>query len=39
MNFFDYKDGQDFLNKTGMGHDAAIKFLDAELQKLRSDAD
>lgn len=36
MNFFNYKDGKDFLNKTGMTPDQAINFLNNELEKLRS---
>lgn len=33
MNFFRFKDGRDFLDKTGMSTDEAIKFLDQELIK------
>lgn len=33
LNFSQFKDGQDFLNKTGMTHDQAILFLTDELKK------
>lgn len=36
MNFFQYKDGHDFLKKTGMTPEEAIQFLDQEL-KLRKE--
>lgn len=32
MDFFQFKDGEDFLNKTGMSPDRAIDFLDFELK-------
>lgn len=32
IDFFQYKDGNDFLKKTGMTHDEAIQFLDQELK-------
>jgi hypothetical protein len=35
MNFFDYKDGKDFLEKTHMTVDEALTFLDHEI-KIRS---
>ena len=31
MNFFDYKDGKDFLKKTKFTHDQALDFLDKEI--------
>ena len=34
IQFKEYKDGKDFLNKTGMNLEAAIAFLDEELKKL-----
>ena len=36
MKFSDYKDAQDFLQKSGLDPDSAITFLDDELKKLRS---
>jgi len=33
MNFFNFKDGKDFLNKTKMTHEEAIEFLERELEK------
>ena len=39
MNFFDYKNGQDFLNKTGLTPKQAIEFLDKEIEKLRRSQD
>jgi len=35
LNFFDFKDGADFLQKTGMTPDQALEFLDRELQMRR----
>jgi len=32
MNPFDYRDGRDFLAKTGMTIDEALDFLDHEIQ-------
>jgi len=32
MNFMQFKDGKDFLEKTGMSPDEAIKYLDVELK-------
>jgi len=37
LNFFNFKDGKDFLEKTGMSHDEAIDFLDRAL-KIRDGA-
>ena len=34
MRFSDYKDFDDFLNKTGMHPDDAILFLDEEIDKM-----
>jgi len=34
MKFSDYKDANDFLQKSGLDSDSAITFLDAELKKL-----
>lgn len=36
MNPFDYKDGKDFLAKTGLTIDQALVFLDNEI-KIRCD--
>ena len=33
MNFFDYKDFDDFCRKTGFTTDEALEFLDKELDK------
>lgn len=35
LAFSDYKDFNDFLNKTGMQPKAAITFLDKEMKKLK----
>ena len=32
MDFFQFKDGADFLRKTGLSHDEAINFLDKEIK-------
>ena len=34
MKFSDYKDAQDFLQKSGLDSDSAITFLDTELKKI-----
>lgn len=34
MNFSDYKDAQDFLQKSGLDPDSAITFLDNEIKKI-----
>lgn len=33
MNFLDYKDGRDFLNRTHMSAEQALTFLDEEIRK------
>jgi hypothetical protein len=38
MDFFQFKDGIDFMRKTGLSHDDAIDFLDKEL-KIRMEVD
>jgi len=35
MKFSDYKDANDFLQKTGLDPDSAIIFLDNELKKIK----
>jgi len=35
VDFFQYKDGKDFLKKTGMTHDQAITYLEFELKNRR----
>jgi hypothetical protein len=36
--FSQYKDAQDYLNKTGMQPDQAIEFLDKKLAEVRSES-
>jgi hypothetical protein len=37
MDFFKFKDGQDFLEKTGMNSDEAIAFLEQELKSRKKE--
>jgi len=35
MNFLEYKDARDFLQKTGLSIENGLKIVEAELKKLR----
>lgn len=37
INFFNYKDGKDFLIKTGMSPEQAIQFLEEEIKRLKGE--
>ena len=39
MNFFEYKDFNDFINKMGFTIDQGIAFLDNKLKKLEREID
>lgn len=36
MDFFQYKDGEDFLKRTGFTHQEAVEYLDKELQRRKT---